>query len=88
MPGPPEQAAIQLDQASGDARLTGPFALAYGLSVAVRLFIILRDDDSLREHPMRLVALSVEGGFCQFQNRGLCALGWLEARVTGARQGL
>jgi class 3 adenylate cyclase/predicted ATPase len=83
-----EQAATQLDRAIDLAGRKGAFALAYSLSVAVRVLVILRDDKGLREHATRLVALSEAGGFHQFLNQGLCALGWLEARTTASGQGL
>jgi predicted ATPase len=86
--GYPEQAAAQLDRAIDLASRKGSFALAYGLSVAVRVLIVLRDHNGLREHAMRLVVLSEAGGFHQFLNQGLCALGWVEARTTANRQGL
>jgi predicted ATPase len=62
--------------------------LAYGLSVAVRVLIVLRDDDALRNHAMRLITLSEEGGFHQFLSQGLCALGWLELRTGAPEHGL
>jgi hypothetical protein len=34
------------------------------------------------------VALSEKGGFHQFLNQGLCALGWLKATKGATRQGL
>jgi predicted ATPase len=54
----------------------------------VRVLIVLRNEEALREHAVRLVALSEEGGFDQFRNQGLCALGWLEARTGASQQGL
>lgn len=86
--GYPEQAEAQLDRAIAVASARGSFALAYSLSVSMRVLIILRNDDALREHAMRLIALSEEGGFHQFLNNGLCALGWLEAKTGAPRQGL
>jgi len=86
--GYPEQAAIQLNRAVELASRKGSFALAYSLSIAVRVLIVLRNEEDLREHAVRLVALSEEGGFDQFRNQGLCALGLLEARTGANQQGL
>jgi len=86
--GYPEQAAIQLSQAVKLASRKGSFALAYSLSISVRVLIVLRNEEGLREHAVRLVALSEEGGFDQFRYQGLCALGWLEARTGASQQGL
>ena len=86
--GYPEQAAMQLDRAIKLASRKGSFALAYSLSIAVRVLIVLRNEESLRQHAMRLVALSEEGGFDQFRSQGLCAVGWLEARTGAGEQGL
>jgi class 3 adenylate cyclase/predicted ATPase len=86
--GYPDRAANQLGEAMGLASRKGSYALAYSLSVAIRVLILLRDDTRLRECAARLVALSDEGGFRQFLNQGLCALGWLEARTGAAKQGL
>jgi len=83
-----ERAANQLDRAVDLASRKGPYALAYGLSVAVRVLIVLRDDDALRDHAMRLITLSEEGGFHQFLSQGLCALGWLELRTGAPEHGL
>jgi hypothetical protein len=86
--GYPELAAIQLGQAVDLASRKGAFALAYGLSVAVRVSIVLRDDNALRDYAMRLITLSEDGGFRQFLNQGLCALGWLEIRTGASERGL
>jgi DNA-binding winged helix-turn-helix (wHTH) protein/class 3 adenylate cyclase/tetratricopeptide (TPR) repeat protein len=86
--GYPEWAVIQLDRAVELANRKGSFALAYSLSVAVRVLIVLRNEEGLREHAVRLVALSEAGGFDQFRTQGLCALGWLEARTSASQQGL
>jgi DNA-binding winged helix-turn-helix (wHTH) protein/class 3 adenylate cyclase/tetratricopeptide (TPR) repeat protein len=83
-----EQAMRQLDRAVEFASRRGSFALAYSLSITVRVLIVLRNEEGLREHAARLVALSEEGGFDQFRNQGLCALGWLEARMGASQQGL
>jgi hypothetical protein len=83
--GYPQQAATQLNQALELASCKGSFALAYCLSISVRVLIVLRNEQDLREHAVRLIALSEDGGFDQFRNQGLCALGWLDAR-TGRRQ--
>jgi predicted ATPase len=85
--GYPERATIQLTRAVELASRKGSFALAYSLSIAVRVLIVLRNEEALREHAVRLVALSEEGGFDQFRNQGLCALGWLEARTGAYQQG-
>ena len=52
--GYPEQAAIQLDRAVELARWKGSFALAYSLSISVRVLIVLRNEEGLREHAARL----------------------------------
>jgi predicted ATPase len=80
--GYPAQATAQLERAITLASRRGSLALAYALSVAVRVLIVLRDDNGLREHATSLIGLSETGGFHQFLNQGLCALGWLEARTT------
>ena len=85
--GYPDRAASQLSEAMELASRKGSYALAYSLSVAIRVLILLRDDTRLRECAARLIALSDEGGFRQFLNQGLCALGWLEAR-TGVAEHL
>lgn len=85
--GYPEQATVQLDRAVGLAARKGPFALAYSLSVAVRVLIVLRDLEQLRERTLKLVALSEEGGFHQFLKQGMCALGWLEIQTGAIQQG-
>lgn len=86
--GYPEQAMRQLHRAVELASRKGSFALAYSLSITVRVLIVLRNEEGLREHAVRLVALSEAGGFDQFRNQGLCALGWLEARMGASQQGL
>jgi len=86
--GYPEQAAVQLNRAVELATRKGSFALAYSLSVAVRVLIVLRDFEALRERALKLVALSEEGGFHQFLSQGMCALGWLEIRTGATQQGL
>jgi predicted ATPase/DNA-binding winged helix-turn-helix (wHTH) protein len=86
--GYPEQAASQLDRAVELASRKGSFALAYSLSISVRVLIVLRNEQGLRAHAVQLIALSEEGGFDQFRNQGLCALGWLDARTSASQQGL
>jgi tetratricopeptide (TPR) repeat protein len=85
--GYPEQAIVQLNRAVGLAARKGSFALAYSLSVAVRVLIVLGDLEQLRERTLKLVALSEEGGFHQFLKQGVCALGWLEIRTGSIEQG-
>ena len=86
--GYPEQAGSQIGRAIDWASRKGSFALAYSLSVAVRVLIVLRDDVGLQERASLLVTLSEEGGYHQFLNQGLCALGWLKATKGATRQGL
>jgi predicted ATPase len=86
--GYPEKAGSQISRAIDWASRRGSFALAYSLSVAVRVLIVLRDDVSLQERALLLVTLSEEGGYRQFLNQGLCALGWLKATKGATRQGL
>jgi TolB-like protein/predicted ATPase len=86
--GYPEQAGSQISRAIDWASRKGLFALAYSLSVAVRVLLVLRDDVSLQERALLLVTLSEAGGYHQFLNQGLCALGWLKATKGATRQGL
>jgi tetratricopeptide (TPR) repeat protein len=86
--GYPDQAKTQLDKTIALASRKGSFAIAYSLSVAVRVLIVLRDDDGLRKHATTLVTLAQEKGFRQFLNQGLCALGWLEAKIGAGPDGL
>ncbi|MBV9082572.1 MAG: hypothetical protein JOZ62_07855, partial [Acidobacteriaceae bacterium] len=85
--GYPNQAIVELNQAVGLGARKGSFALAYSLSVAVRVLIVLRDLEQLRERTLELVALSEKGGFHQFLNQGMCALGWLEIQSGAIQQG-
>jgi DNA-binding winged helix-turn-helix (wHTH) protein/class 3 adenylate cyclase len=85
--GYPEQARVQLARAVETATSKGPFALAYCLSIAVRVLIVLRDFEGLRERTLKLTALSEEGRFHQFLNQGMCALGWLEIRKGASARG-
>jgi predicted ATPase len=86
---------LDLAQASDEVNMQMTARAAMGIAqyyqghfVAVRVLIVLRNEEGLREHAVRLVALSEEGGFDQFRNQGLCAFGWLEARTGASQEGL
>lgn len=86
--GHPARADAQIRQAVAWAGGNGTFALAYCLSIAVRVVIVLRDEATVRDTAAGLVALAEEGHYQQFFTQGLCALGWAQARAGETTNGL
>ena len=80
--GYPEQARSQIGRAIDWASSKGSFALAYSLSVAVRVLIVLRDDVSLQERALLLVTALRRGRIPPVpEPRPVCA--WLAQSNEG-----
>jgi class 3 adenylate cyclase/predicted ATPase len=87
--GFPDQAKLRSREALAEARgLSHPISLAFALSVACRLYFVLRDPRVVRQLAEELIALTTEQRFSFFLAMGTTYRGWALVETGDVAMGM